>query len=296
MANNLRIIYKNLATTATLSGSSTASASLIASNLKNGIKSIAWRSGTSSGTTVKAFIIATLPAASTISGVILAFTNLTSVATMRVYGYTGTPPTHGGSVDSPTIGTSGATQVFDSGNVLCNPYQNLGFSNWGTETYVDRKLYSRLWLSSVDAAISCTSIVIEINDTNPYRFVEVSKLIIGNQWSPNYNTSFGLSVDTKDMSSSERTEAGDLLITRGKIYNSLSFDLKWMDKPDRIEFNNLIKTVGTQLPLFVSLFPNNSDDWEKEQMHQIYGYQSQLYSIVHPMFSMYSSQLTIEEM
>ena len=63
---------------------------------------------------------------------------------MRIYGYTGTPPTHTGTVDSPTISTTGATQVFDSGDVLCNPYQNIGYSNWGTEPYAERKLYSRL--------------------------------------------------------------------------------------------------------------------------------------------------------
>lgn len=294
MANNLRIIYKNLADSAALSVSSTATASTVVGNLKGGIKSLFWRTASSSTTAVTGYIIATFPS-SKINGVILAFTNLSYLANMRIYGYTGTPPTHTGTVDSPTISTSGATLVFDSGDVLCNPYQNIGYSDWGTEPYAERKLYSRVWLSNTDADINCTSLVIKITDNNINQFIEASKLIIGKQWSPTYNTSFGLSLDTKDMSTTERSEAGDLLITRGKTYNSLSFDLKWLNVSDRIELNKLIKTVGIQKPLFVSIFPNNIDDWEKEQLYQIYGYQSQLYSLVHPIFSMYSSQITIEE-
>jgi hypothetical protein len=295
MANNLRIIYKNIIDGATITGSSTATASTVAANLKSGIKSLVWRTASSSTTSVKAYIIASF-SSTTLAGVILAFTNLSYLATVRVYGYTGTTPTHTGSVDSPTVSIAGATLVFDSGDILSNPYQNIGYSDWGTGSYAERKLYSRVWLSDAHAQIACTSIVVEITDSNNLnQYVEVSKLIVGKQWSPTYNTSYGLSAGTTDMSTSERSEAGDLLVTRGKMYNSLAFDLKWMEKTDRIELNNLIKTNGIQKPLFVSLFPNNSDDWEKEQLYQIYGYQSKLNSLVHPMFSMYSSQLEIEE-
>lgn len=57
-ANNLRIIYQNIADTATLTASSTAGTTSV-NNLKKDSKASIWRSSTSSTSSVKVNLVAT---------------------------------------------------------------------------------------------------------------------------------------------------------------------------------------------------------------------------------------------
>lgn len=293
-ANNLRIIYQNIADTATITASSTAGVTSTA-NLKKDTKSLIWRSQTSSTTSVKANLVATF-SSSVIGGVILPFCNLSSIATIRVRGYTGTAPTLGGTVDVPTITATG-TLVFDTGDVAASPYQPLGLWNWGTmplgvNAYsYGGGTYARVWFPQ----IACTSVVIEIIDTNTDQYIEVSRLIIGSYWSPKYNTEYGLSTTIKDMSTHERSESGDLITNRGTRFNSINFDLNWLPPEDRLEMTRILKGNGISRPIFISLFPENSEDYAKEQSHQIYGKLPDIPTITHPIYGMYSSSISIEE-
>ncbi len=296
-ANNLRIIYQNAADSATITGSSTASSATTTANLKKEAKSLVWRSATSSTTTVKANLVLS-GFTSIIGGVILPFCNLTSEATIRVRGYTGNIPTMGGTVDTPTVGTTGSL-VFDSGIVAACPYQQLGLWNWGSvplgvNSYsYGGGTYGRVWISG---QLSCTSLLIEIVDTNnANKYIELSKVVMGAYWSPKYNTSYGLSTSLKDLSSHERSEAGDLVTNRGSVYNSMTFDLEWLTVTDRLEFMRILKGNGLPKPILISLFPDNTTDWTKEQAHQIYGKLSQMPGITHSIYDMYSSQIEIEE-
>lgn len=306
-ANNLRIIYQNIVdtSTTTITASSTASASTPASNMKLDSKSLIWRSGSVTTPavnglyTAKANIVLSMASAN-IGGIILPFCNLSSVATIRVRGYTGTVPTLSGTVDYPTTTASG-TLKFDSGVVNACSYQVLGLWNWGTTPLGVNSYsygggtYARVWIP-LAAQATCTSMLIEIIDTqnqNPY--IEISRLVIGSYWSPKYNTSYGLSSSTKDLSAHTRTESGDLVTNRGISYRSMNFDLKWLTASDRSEFTRILRGNGLPRPLLISLFPDNSSDWDKEQAHQIYGKLSQLPDLVHPMFEIYSTTIDIEE-
>lgn len=299
--NNLRIIYDNVVdlTTTTITASSTGGTTSTV-NLKKDTKSLVWRSATGT-TSARGNIVVALAASTIIGGVALPFCNLSSTATIRVRGFTGTTPTLGGTVDAPTVSTTGATLKFDTGTVLACPYQQLGLWNWGSlplgvNAYsYGGGTYGRCWIPA-GVQTACTSLVIEIVDSanTTSKYIELSRLVIGSYWSPVYNTSFGLSASTKDLSSHQRTESGDLITNRGTRYNSLTFDMNWLTPADRLEFNRIVKGNGLPKPLFISLFPDNSDDWEKEQAHQIYGKLSQLSAIQHPIFDTYSTQLEIE--
>jgi len=305
-ANNLRIIYQNAVDTATttVTGSSTASASTPVTNLKLDPKSQVWRSGsvTTAATNgvyaAKANLVVAFAASTVVGGVVLPFCNLSSVATVRVRGYTGAAPTMLGSIDTPTVTTTG-TLVFDTGTILACPYQSLGLWDWGTQPLGVNSYsygggtYARAWVPNKP---SCTSLLIEIVDTANYSpYIEASRLIIGNYWSPKYNTSFGLSNTYQDLSSNSRSESGDLISNRGVIYNSLSFDLSYLTPADRLEMSRILKGNGVSKPLLVSLFPDNSEDYAKEQAHQIYGKLTQLSGIQHTMFDIYGTQIEIEE-
>lgn len=306
-ANNLRIIYNNvvdnLADTSVVA-SSTASATTTSANLKKDGKTQVWRSATRSTPGAQANLIINLGTSTTVGGVIMPFCNLNAGSTIQVIGYTGTLPTHTGTVDAPTISTTGATQVFDSGPVSCCPYQQLGSWAWGAlplgvNAYsYGGGTYARVWVTPAN----CTSLVIKIIDntgstTGAYndKYVEVSRLIIGNYWSPVYNTAYGLSTTQKDLSEHSRTESGDLVTYRGVRYNTMTFDLNWLTPSDRLSFNQIVKGNGLPKPLFISLFPDNPTDFDKEQAHQIYGKLSQLGAVSHPIFEMYSTQVEIEE-
>lgn len=296
-SNNLRIISQNLvdysSTTITASSSATACP---ATNLTKDAKSLVWRSGTSSTTSVKVMLVIT-NVSNSIGAVVLPFTNLSSTANIRIRGYTGTAPTLSGTVDAP-IATNLGTLVFDSGTVLASPYATLDVWNGSTQVSGSNSyaygggVYGRVWLSS---QYVCTSLLIEITDTNPNKYIEVSRLVIGPYWSPKFNTSFGLSSSMIDLSTSNRTSSGDLVLTRGPRHSTLKFDLNWLTPIDRQAFSNIIKYSGISKPLLISLFPNNSDDYYREKDHQIYGNLVQLPSIQQNIVDMYSSQIDIEE-
>jgi hypothetical protein len=281
-SNNLRIIYKNLADAATITVSSTAGTTN-KSNMANNIKSLVWRSvGTSAVITVD------FSTSSTVSGVILPFCNLSSTATIRVQGFT----TAGGT------GTPAANA--DTGTILACPYTQLG--TWpgntvplGVNLYsYGGSIYARAWFPN-NQQPSCLSLSITITDTsNSSGYIEISRLVIGPYWSPTFNTSFGISVSIKDLSENSRTEAGDLITNIGTRANIMTFDLKYLNPTDRTEISNIIKGLGISKPLFVSLFPSDTDI-TKEQTYQIYGKLSQLNELVYSMFDIYNTTINIEE-
>lgn len=269
-ANNLRIIYKNLVDTATVTASTTAGVTS-AANLKLDAKSLVWRSTGNTAT-----LTVTLAVASTVSGVILPFTNLSSTAMITV-----------------TL-----SNAYTTGAVLCAPYSGTELWNsasipGGTSTYsYGGGTYARVWFPK---QTNITTITIAITNTSPNTYIEISRLIVGDYWSPTYNTSYGLSTQLQDLSSHERTESGDLITNRGTIHNTMSFTLDYLNVADRLQLTSLLKNNGLYRPIFISLFPDNSSDWTKEQAHQIYGKLSQLSAITHPYMELYNSNIDIEE-
>lgn len=123
---------------------------------------------------------------------------------------------------------------------------------------------------------------------------EISRVIVGEYWSPKYNTSFGVSSGFSDNSTVERTQAGDLYTISSPRNKTLSFDLSYLSETDKYKMFDLIKTCGKVTPIFVSIFPNNTDK-EKEQIYQIYGKFTDLSSITNTMWSQYSSSVSLEE-
>jgi hypothetical protein len=277
--NNLRIIYQNLADTATLVASSTQGTSTPVTNLQKDPKGSVWRSIGSS-----ASITATLATAQSIGGVVLPFTNFTSnSATLTVAGYSGSAGT--------------GTLLYTQSGTCC-PWNTLGLSTGSPNTYAyGGGTCARLWLSTVNQAISVASIVITISAPGT-DYIEVSRLIVGKYWSPVYNTGYGMTATIKDLSTHDRTESGDLVTQRGPRFNALSFDLAYLAPADRIQMTKLLLGNGISKPLFVSLFPDNDSTtnyYEMERAHQIYGKLMQTPGISYHTLDMYSSQIELEE-
>lgn len=124
--------------------------------------------------------------------------------------------------------------------------------------------------------------------------VKVSKFLVGNYWSPKYNTGYGMQVGYADATSFERLQSGDLYSINAPRNKTLQFDLQYMDESDKFQLFDIIKSIGKTKPLFISLFPQDTDQ-QKEQMYSIYGRLASPPNIGYVTYTMYSSSLQLEE-
>ncbi len=125
-------------------------------------------------------------------------------------------------------------------------------------------------------------------------YIEVSRVIIGNYWSPIYNTEYGVAVGTIDSSTNKRTEAGNLISDPGTISKTLTFSLNYMLDIDRDALFSIVRNNGTRRSMYISVFPEDPDS-NKEQVFQIYGRLDNVAAITHPMYSMYASSISLQE-
>lgn len=276
---NLRIVYNNSTDTSTLLTASGVVTGFPVTNLKSDSKGIVYRSSGKSTT-----LTLNWSTAQQIDSVLIPFCNFSPNATIRVRFYTEITDT---------------TAVVDSGLKAASPYSSAVPWNWeGSVSSTSRYSYgggtsARYWHSE---PVSCKKVVISIADslnTDPY--IELSRLVIGKYWSPTYNTKFGLQVNYTDTSTHSRTESGNLLTDNKAIYKGITFDLEWLTPTDRTNFVTMLKTNGTRRPLFISIFPEDADP-EKENLYQIYGKLNAVPGLSHPMFTVYTTQVTVEEM
>jgi len=247
---NLRIITSNVADTSTLTASTTAGA-LVAANMLADRKGTAHRS---TGTSVTYTL--TWAALQSIGAVVLPATNLTAAATIRVRLYSD---------------AAGTTLIHDTGAVAACP--GVDHSWYGATVTAPAFAYGALskvarWLPQHYNARRC---VIDLADaTNPAGFIDCSRLVIGPWWEPARNASYGAQAQLVDSSTTERTEAGDLVAERGPVHESLSFDLKFLAESDRATLMQLLRRFGTSRNFFLSLRPADSAA-AAERDHMVYG-------------------------
>ena len=297
--HNLRVISRNLVdeTATSLTGSSSQTANTSVANLQNDTKSSIWRTGTHSNSSVKANLVLSF-SSTQVGGVAIPYSNLSSSCTIRVRAYTGTAPTLGGTVDTPTVSTPG-TLVYDTGVISGCPvdtYTTPNVNNWAFLT--SRNV--RAWFPT---NVTCTSILIEILDTNTAQYVEIGKVVVGAYWSATYNTQFGLGIGMEDNTTKARLQSGDLSKVLGTRYRTMNFDMKYLSAEDRKGLRQILERNGTSIPMFVSLFPQiaqagetpSSEEYDLEHTYSIYGVQSQMQRLINSNYTLYSNSLELEE-
>lgn len=294
--NNLRIISTNLIddTAVTLAVSSTATANTTAANLRNDTKASTWKTGNSNG---QANMVLSF-SSQQVGGVAVPFSNLSSTATIRVRAFTGTTPTLGGTLVSPTVSTAGATTVYDTGTISACPYASYATPSVSNFSYGTSRM-ARAWFPT---NVTCTSVVVEIVDS-ANTFVEIGKMVVGSFWSPIYNTSFGLGINFQDMSIITRVDSGNRVAQLAPRYKTMTFDLKWLNDSDRQSLRLLLQRNGVTVPILVSLFPQlqqvgtapTTDEYDLENTYSIYGGLANIQALTHSTFKHYSSSMELEE-
>lgn len=252
---NLRILYDNVVAKAALTASTTAGA-LAASNLLTDVKSAVHRS---TGTSV--IYTMTWSAVQTVGAVALPATNLTSTATIRVQLYSD---------------TAGATLIADSGTVAACPSPMLGLHGWGA---IDANAFAHggaskaaVWFASqFNTVRRC---VITLTDAgNPAGYIDCARLVVGPYWEAAYNPNYGVTAGSIDLTTVQRSQAGDQLTVRGAQYQAMSFDLAWLTEVKRAELAKILRSAGGHTNLFISLLPGD-EHASAEQDHMIYGKRS----------------------
>lgn len=212
MTANLRLIFDNAADRGTLTASSTAGA-LAATNMQVDEKAAVWRSAAAVTT---ATLTLTWSTAETLDSIALAWTNLSTVATMRVRGY--------------RLPNDAAT-LFDLTVNVCA--QTLGDLAWGTEPLggggawrTSSPMQAMVWLA---AAYQIRKLVVDIVDAYATgAYIEASRLVAGTRFEPGLNMSYGLQVDLNGRANPERAESGDLRVEVLSLYRGLSLNLDWL--------------------------------------------------------------------
>lgn len=280
---NLRIISDNAADRAVLTASSQ-TAALGPANLQIDRKSAVLRA---TGTVQT--ITATWPMQEAIACVALIYTNMTSSARVRVRAYA-------------RIGD--AVPVLDTGDVFPCPPIPLGHFTWGAQPlgwnaykWGGANTWARgggadgvVWFPVVRAA----QVVIDIS--SPYSdsgYLEVSRLVAGNYWSPEHNAEYGAQLQLQDTSENYRTSAGDLRAAQGVDSDKIIINLAHLTPTDRAQLMRILRENGTRRSMLFSLFPEHADVL-LEQDHMIYGRVSNIDAVATPYYDTYAAPLQIE--
>jgi len=151
--------------------------------------------------------------------------------------------------------------------------------------------YACVWV----APTSVKQLTIDLADSsNPSGYIEASRLVTGNYWSPTYNAEFGASITAQDASKPFRNDAGDLLTDLGTRYRSINLNLSYMPAADRLALMNIFLGNGVSMPVFLSLYPQNSDA-ALEQTYQIYAKLSAAGAMTAQVAGTYSAPIVLDE-
>lgn len=275
--SNLRIVYDDaIARASSLTASSTAGA-LVAAYLRTDIKGDVWRSTGTSAT-----LTADWTAGEVAGCVSLPHTNLTQAATIRVRFYS----------------DAGTTLIYDSGAVAACPATPIKLRGRPAgSTGVNAFAYgggaaARLWFPPVSGIKRA---VVDLSDTgNSAGYIEASRLVIGDYWSPAYTADVGASVIPKDESTHVRTDGSDLITSIGTRSREMSFTLSNMHESDRAVLMSILRGNGKSVPMLFSLFPEDPVA-ELERDHEMYCKLSDISAMTIQYFDGYSAPLVLDE-
>lgn len=269
----MRIIYDDKCASATITASSTSGA-LVATNMQNDYKGQVHRSA---GTSVSYTL--TWTQAQSIGGVGLPATNLSPTATIRVRLYST---------------TASASPLADSSAIPANGAVAAQLYNWSNPLNANSFAYGGATKTAVwfQQQYSAQKVVIDLVDTsNPAGYIDCSRIVCGAYWEPKYGVSNGITHTITDTSNNVRNDSGDLLSDRGFIHDQLSFDLSVLVETDKSILTQIMRFVGVNKNIFISLMPESNSS--REQDYIIYGKRDNT-SIASPYYKLYSHSMSVQ--
>jgi hypothetical protein len=267
---NLRLIYNNLADSATIVASSTA-AGFSVDNLKDTQKTSVHRS---SDTTVTYTL--SWSTAQTINCVALPATNLIAGGTIQVQLFSDLTSTIPLTDTGPRQACTGRTVTLYNKS-SAPTYVDFGFggatktSIWFTQRYQAQKV-----------VITVTS----------DRVVDCAKIICGAYWESSRQVNNGIELGYEDSSEITTTRSGNTYEDRKPITETMRFDLQYLSDTDRQELQKLMRSWGSSALIYYCVFPDNTNP-ELTQSFSIYG-RSNSNSLQYQFHKFYNTSLDIK--
>lgn len=276
---NLRALYRNLLSLADSITQivGTTDPDFPLTNIENSLKTSTWRTADPSSNSVKVVWLT----GQTISGVALAFTNLILNSTLRIKLY--------------DAEVSGAL-LYDSDNVVISGEIEIpiGFVTSNSLTYsFGGGVHAGIFFDKI-VGVKMMELSIASAD-NPDGFIEVGTLLVGDTFEPDDNAEYGARIDFEDTTTSLRSAAGNLHISRGTITRSLDFSMGDMSPDDSFNLTRILRAIGKSQPIFLSLIPRTPIDQECLN-HQVYGVLDGDTNMVLEAYNIYSSRIRIIEL
>lgn len=273
--SNMRIVYRNIADTATTLTANSTSGSLVASNLLTDLKTQVHRSTNTSVTYNLKW-----SSAQKVGCVAIPCTSVTSTATVAVRLYS----------------DEQATQlVYSSGTLPATPGYNIDPKQWPQGLSANTFAYGgstkiAVWITSQPSNVR--AVVIDVTDSaNPLGYIDSARLVVGEYWSPQFNIQNGASFDFVDNSENTRRDSGDLVTDRKFVHDMFSFDFSLLPESDKSQLLQIIRSTGTHKNIFVSLLPDDASA-KTAQDSSIYGKRSNS-SIQYQLYSFYAHSMEI---
>lgn len=245
----MHIIANDVIKSATLTASSTASGFSV-NNLKSDIKSSTWRSTSVASQT----ITATWASSQVVNAVGIAFANFLVNSTVRVRLFTNT-----GDV-SPVRDSGTQTIPFVYAPPSGFTANNLSSFAYGGGNY---------HFTTITQASIRKLEVIMVNPSGADSFIEVSRIVAGAAFTPEYGARYGASVGFHDTSMTEKTDAGNTVIDRRPVSKVVDFELPALSIDERATMQEIVRRNGRHTPVFISGLQSNTGG--ARQDFSIYG-------------------------
>jgi len=252
---NLRVIHNNIADTSSITANTTAG-TYVTGNLQTDYKSQFHRT---TGTT--AAYTLTWTTNQTVSAVVLPCTNLTATATIAVQLLSSTDNVaYSNIVTQSAVTAAPSTKIAEfsapTGNLFAYGAVTKT-AHWFTQAYTNVR-----------------RVIVTLTDTNnPAGFIDCSRVICGDYWSPTYNASReGLVLTVSDTSTTTRNDAGDLISEQGFVHDQLQLNLSVLTDTDRDNLLGITRRRGVSQNILVSVFPDNRT--ATELAYLVYGKRS----------------------
>lgn len=265
--SRLRILYEDIVYTANVTGNTKTNFNINDLKLDN---NRIWRSNSFT----EANITLTWNSPQTFTALVISNNNLSQNTTIRLVGYENI-------IDTISKFDTGKTTIRKSSlyTSVLNMYSYGNSSS--TVMWLDPKVITKL--------------EIFIEDTgNASGFIEISKIMLGQYWEPKYGQEVGISTGITFNSTHSRTQAGNIYTNNGSINRQLKVPLNWLLAEDRLELIRALKSNGINKPIFVSAYPI-SENIHLEELHQIYGKLSNTATLTYPLYEIYTTEITVEE-
>ena len=185
------------------------------------------------------------------------------------------------------------TYTLDSTAVLACPAPAFALLGWsGVNSFgYGGGVTARVWVTPTQAYGMALDIV-DTNNTQGY--IEAGRFFTGSYWEGVRNVDYGAAMSIIDTTKNSRSDAGDLISDPGTKHRKLTFSLSNLSQAERATLFNVCKGNGMSVPVFVSIYPGNTDT-ALEQDHQGAFKLMNMGAMAMPSFLQYANSLELEE-